>query len=150
MAVTEGSRIKNPYYAKQLIDFQGLDLDGGLYPTDIDALIEYHDMEYILVEVKYKNKRVPYSQKLAIQRMIEDFTKAGKRAIALVAEHYESDPRKPVIAANCRVRELYYGEECQWRAPTCDLTVRQAVDSFRDSTATPMPIEGSDLMEVIN
>ena len=62
MAVTEGSRIKNPYYAKQLIDFQGLDLDGGLYPTDIDALIEYHDMEYILVEVKYKNKRVEISR----------------------------------------------------------------------------------------
>lgn len=109
-------------------------MDDGLYPTDIDALIEYHDMEYILVEVKYKNKRVPYSQKLAIQRMIEDFTKAGKRAIALVAEHYESDPRKPVVAANCKVRELYYGEECQWRAPAYELTVRQAVDSFRNCT----------------
>lgn len=132
MLDTEESRIRNPYYAKQLIDFQGLDLDGGLYPTDIDAIIEYHDMEYILVEVKYKNKRVPYSQKLAIQRMIEDFTKAGKRAIALIAEHYESDPRKPVVAANCRVRELYYGEECQWRAPTRELTVRQAVDDFRN------------------
>lgn len=132
MLDTEESRIRNPYYAKQLIDFQGLDLDGGLYPTDIDAIIEYHDMEYILVEVKYKNKRVPYSQKLALQRMIEDFTKAGKRAIALIAEHYESDPRKPVVAANCRVRELYYGEECQWRAPTRELTVRQAVDDFRN------------------
>ena len=146
MAVTEGSRIKNPYYAKQLIDFQGLGLDGGLYPTDIDALIEYHDMEYILVEVKYKNKRVPYSQKLAIQRMIEDFTKAGKRAIALIAEHYESDPRKPVIAASCKVRELYYGKECQWRAPTYDITVRQAVDSFRNSTATSIPFEGAELI----
>lgn len=132
MVVTEGSRIKNPYYAKQLIDFQGLELDGGIYPTDIDALIEYHDMEYILVEVKYKKKRVPYSQKLAIQRMVEDFTKAGKRAIALVAEHYESDPRKPIIAADCKVRELYYGEERQWRAPTHELTVRQAVDDFRN------------------
>ena len=146
MVVTEGSRIKNPYYAKQLIDFQGLGLDGGLYPTDIDALIEYHDIEYILVEVKYKNKRVPYSQKLAIQRMVEDFTKAGKRAIALVAEHYESDPRKPVIAANCKVRELYYGEECQWRAPTYDLTVRQAIDSFRNSTANSIPIEGTEFI----
>ena len=132
MVVTEGSRIKNPYYARQLIDFQGLGLDGGIYPTDLDALIEYHDEEYILVEVKYKQKPVPYSQRLAIQRMVDDFTKAGKRAIALVAEHYDSDPRKPVIAANCRVRELYYGEECRWRAPTHELTVRQAVDDFRN------------------
>ena len=133
MVVTEGSRIKNPYYARQLVDFQGLGLDGGIYPTDLDALIEYHDTEYILLEVKFEKAKVPYGQRLAIQRMIDDFTKAGKRAIALVAEHYDPDPRKPVIAANCRVRELYYGEECQWRAPTHDLTVRQAVDCFRSS-----------------
>lgn len=146
MVVTEVSRIKNPYYAKQLIDFQGLGLDGGLYPTDIDALIEYHNKEYILVEVKYKKKQVPYSQRLAIQRMIDDFTKAGKRAIALVAEHYDSDPRKPVIAANCRVRELYYGDECRWRAPTYELTVRQAVDSFCNSTTVAIPFESTELI----
>lgn len=132
MEVTEGSRIKNPYYAKQLIDFQGLGLDGGLYPTDIDALIEYHDQEYILVEVKYRKKEVPYSQRLAIQRMMDDFTKAGKRAIALVAEHNSSNPHVPVVAANCMVRELYYGEEGEWRAPTHKLSVREAVDDFRN------------------
>ena len=131
MVVTEGSRIKNPYYARQLIDFQGLGLDGGIYPTDLDALIEYHDTEYILVEVKYKKTRVPYSQRLAIQRMVDDFTRAGKRAIALVAEHYNTDPRNPVIAAECSVRELYYGKEGRWREPTHELTVRQAVDDFR-------------------
>lgn len=131
MVVTEGSRIRNPYYAKQLIDFQGMEIDGGIYPTDIDALIEYHDMEYIVLEVKFDKTKVPFGQRLAIQRMVDDFTKAGKRAIALVAEHYSSDPRIPVIAANCRVRELYYGEEGEWRAPTHELSVREAVDDFR-------------------
>lgn len=131
MVVTEGSRIKNPYYAKQLVDFQGLGLDGGIYPTDLDALIEYHDTEYILVELKFEKAKVPYGQRLAIQRMIDDFTRAGKRAIALVAEHNVPDPRKSVIAAHCRVRELYYGEEGRWREPTHELTVRQAVDDFR-------------------
>lgn len=133
MGVTEGSRIKNPYYAKQLIDFQGLELEGGIYPTDLDALIEYHNTEYILLEVKYEKAKVPYGQRLAIQRMVDDFTKAGKRAIALVAEHYDSDPRKPVTAAHCRVREFYYGAECQWKAPEHELTVRQAIDDFRSS-----------------
>ena len=135
MAVTEKSRIRNPYYAKQLIDFQGLELDGGIYPTDLDALIEYHDTEYILIELKFEKAKVPYGQRLAIQRMVDDFTRAGKRAIALVAEHYGSDPRKPVIAADCKVRELYYGKECCWRAPTFELTVRQAVDSFQKHSA---------------
>ncbi len=128
---TEGSRIRNPYYAKQLIDFQGLELDGGIYPTDLDALIEYHNSEYIILEVKYRKAKVPYSQRLAIQRMVDDFTKVGKKAIAIVAEHSCSNPRTPVVAANCTVRELYYGEECQWRSPSRDMTVREVVDDFR-------------------
>lgn len=47
------SKILNPDRMKQLIDFRGLELDGGIYPTDIDGLIEYHDNEYIIIEVKH-------------------------------------------------------------------------------------------------
>ena len=131
MVLTEGSRIRNPHYAKQLIDFQGLGINGEVYPTDIDALIEYHDSEYILLEVKYKKTKVPYGQKLAIQRMIDDFTKVGKRAIALIAEHYHTNPKQPVIAAQCRIREIYYGDDRTWERPEYEVTVRQAVDLFR-------------------
>lgn len=53
------SKILNPKRMKQLIDFKGLELDNGIYPTDIDGLIEYHDSEYILLEVKHKDARVP-------------------------------------------------------------------------------------------
>lgn len=47
------SRINHPQRAKQLIDFAGLSIDGYIYPTDIDGLIEYKDSEYILFEVKH-------------------------------------------------------------------------------------------------
>ena len=130
MVVTEGSRIKKPYYAKQLIDFQGLEIDNGIYPTDIDALIEYHDAEYILLEIKYQKSRVQYSQRIAIQRMIDDFTKIGKKAIAIIGEHCIADVQKPIIAADCIVREIYYGEEGIWRAPNRPLLVKQAVDEL--------------------
>ena len=50
------SRILNPKRMKQLIDFKGLELDGGIYPTDIDGIIEYRDSEYIILEVKIKNR----------------------------------------------------------------------------------------------
>lgn len=144
MAITEGSRIKNPYYAQRLVDFQGLELDDGIYPTDLDALIEYHDTEYILIEVKFEKAKVPYGQRLAIQRMVDDFTKAGKRAIALVAEHYDPNPRKPIIAADCIVRELYYGEESKWREPTHELTVREAVDCFRGINSETLSVENTE------
>ena len=105
------SKILNPKRMKQLIDFKGLELDNGIYPTDIDGLIEYHDSEYILLEVKHKDARVPYGQRLAIQRMVDDFTKAGKKAVAIVCEHKVDDTDKPVVAAFCKVRELYYGKD---------------------------------------
>lgn len=104
------SKILNPKRMKQLIDFKGLELDNGIYPTDIDGLIEYHDSEYILLEVKHKDARVPYGQRLAIQ---------------------VDDTDKPVVAAFCKVRELYYGGEHKWRPPDSPMNVRQAIDKFR-------------------
>ena len=105
---------------KQLVDFQGLDVDGYIYPTDIDGLIEYKDSEYIIFEVKLSGAEVPMGQRLALQRMVDDFTKVGKQAVALICEH-----------TVCKVREIYYGEEKKWRAPTSEITVREAVDSFQ-------------------
>lgn len=125
------SRIINPGRMKQPVDFQGLGVDGYIYPTDIDGLIEYKDSEYIIFEVKLGGTEVPMGQKLALQRMVDDFTKVGKQAVALICEHTVWNSDKPVVAAWCKVRELYYGEEKEWRAPTSELTVREAVDSFQ-------------------
>lgn len=125
------SKIMNPKRMKQLIDFKGLELDGGIYPTDIDGLIEYHDSEYIILEVKHDNAKVPWGQRLALQRMVDDFTKAGKKAVVIVCEHDIDDTDKPVVAAVCNVRELYYGGEKKWRPPDEPMTVRQAIVGFR-------------------
>lgn len=125
------SKILNPKRMKQLIDFKGLELDSGIYPTDIDGLIEYHDSEYIILEVKHNNAKVPWGQRLALQRMVDDFTKAGKKAVAIVCEHNVDNANNPVVAAVCNVRELYYGGEKRWRPPDEPITVRQAIHSFR-------------------
>lgn len=125
------SRIINPGRMKQLVDFKGLGVDGYIYPTDIDGLIEYKDSEYIIFEVKLSGAEVPMGQRLALQRMVDDFTKVGKQAVALICEHTVWDSDKPVVAAWCKVREIYYGEEKKWRAPTNEITVREAVDSFQ-------------------
>lgn len=116
---------------KQLIDFKGLAVDGNIYPTDIDGLIEYKDAEYIIFEVKYGDAEVPFGQRLALQRMVDDFTKAGKQAVVFICEHTVRDANKPVVAAWCKVREIYYGKEKEWRAPDSEISVRAAVDSFQ-------------------
>lgn len=125
------SKILNPKRMKQLIDFKGLELDGGIYPTDIDGIIEFRDSEYIILEVKHNNAKVPWGQRLCLQRMVDDFTKSGKKAVAIVCEHRVDDPAKPIVAAFCNVRELYYGGEKKWRPPDKPMTVRQAIDGSR-------------------
>ena len=125
------SRINNPRRMKQLIDFKGLAIDGNIYPTDIDGLIEYKDSEYIIFEVKYGDAEVPLGQKLALQRMVDDFTKVGKQAVAFICEHTVRNANKPVVAAWCKVREIYYGREKEWRVPDNEITVRGAVNSFQ-------------------
>lgn len=131
----EASRINNPAGMRQLIDFRGLAVDGYIYPTDIDGLIEYKDSEYIIFEIKHGNTEVPLGQKLALQRMVDDFTKVGKQAVAFVCEHSVRDTDKTVIAALCKIREVYYGQEKQWRKPNKQITLRQAIDSFQKHSA---------------
>ena len=133
--VLEESRINNPAGMKQLIDFRGLAVDGYIYPTDIDGLIEYKDSEYIIFEIKHGSAEVPLGQKLALKRMVDDFTKVGKQAIALICEHSVRDTDKTVIAALCKVREIYDGKEKHWRKPATLITLRQAVDSFQKHSA---------------
>jgi hypothetical protein len=124
-------RIKNIRKANQLIDFAGLQLKEHIYPTDIDGLIEYNDSEYVLFEIKYKNSEVPKGQKLALERMVNDFRKLGKEAIAIVCEHDTKDPEKPVIAADCRVREvLTSGSE--WNKPDSVMSLKDAIQMFQD------------------
>lgn len=62
---------------KQLVDFSGIRI-GNITPTDCDGLIEYHDKAYIIFEIKYRDAEVPHGQRLALQRSIDDFKRAGK------------------------------------------------------------------------
>lgn len=63
--------------------------------------------------------------------MVDDFTKTGKKVVAIVCEHEVDNPDIPVVAALCNVRELYYGGEREWRPPDEPMTVRQAILSFQ-------------------
>ena len=133
MRLTE-SRIVNPERMSQLIDFSGLCVDGYIYPTDIDGIIEYKDLEYIIFEVKHSGTETPVGQKLALKRMADDFAKLGKRVLVLICDHKVRDAKTPIIAAWCRVRELYFGTDGVWHKPKHDLSMREAVELFHAHT----------------
>lgn len=124
------TRIHNGNKMRQLIDFKNLEIDGYMYPTDIDGLIEYKDSEYIIFEVKYKGSAVPQGQKLALKRMIDDFTIAGKRALAIICEHSVKDASTPIVASRCKVREMYSSDSDCWVSPKNTVSTGEVVRLF--------------------
>lgn len=124
------SPFKNRERAKQLILFDGLDYDSNISPMDLDGLIEYHDKKRVLIEAKLINTPVPQGERLALERMVNDFGKAGKEALAIIADHKVFDPQEDVHVRECIVRELYYSKEKRWRPPKRMISVQEAMNAF--------------------
>lgn len=128
LLITDRGVIKHVARAQQINNFRDL-VYGKITPTDIDGLIEYRDKAYVIIEVKYGNKDVPYGQKLAIKRMVDDLS-SGKACVAIICEHEVHDTDKHVDVSNCKVREVYFGSEKKWRKPNLGITTKQAIDRF--------------------
>lgn len=121
--------IKHPHRASQVLDFGGM-LEPPYAPTDIDGLIEWKDKAYIIIECKYKQKEMSKGQQIAIERMINDFVKAGKRALAIVVEHDEDNIERSVMVADQLVRQVYFDTQRKWREPNYICTAREVVNDF--------------------
>jgi hypothetical protein len=93
--------------ARQIIDFSGIRFK-NITPTDIDGLIEYKNIAYVLMEFKHREAEMPQGQSLALARMVDDFDRQGKYATLLVCEHYVDDPKADIIARDTNVRRYYY------------------------------------------
>ena len=103
--------------AKQLVSFEGMEVGENMWPTDIDAIIEWKDSAWIMYEVKHGKAPFPTGQRLVLERFVHDEWKAGKPAVAVVVEHQVDDPEEDVRLAQCPVRLVYWGGEFVWREP---------------------------------
>lgn len=102
--------IQNRERKRQIIDYSGLRY-GNITPTDIDGLIEYHGEAYVLIEIKHGDAQMPYGQRLAIQRIVNDLASTGKLACAMVCTHDVDDVTQDVDAASTIVTAIYYNGE---------------------------------------
>jgi len=91
---------------QQIITFENL-VYNKITPTDMDGLIEYKNKAYILLEIKYKETKLPIGQELALTRLIFDLNKV-KNSILIIAEHYIDNYNNWIDARKCIVREVYY------------------------------------------
>lgn len=134
--MTEQGVIHSPDRARQLILFEGCNVKNTkITPTDIDALIEYHDKTWILIEVKTDGKQVDQGQETMIRRFIADSAKAGKQSIYIIADHTITNPPEDIYLKDCIVRDIcvYEDKNVNIRPPrTPNMTVKQCYDQWID------------------
>lgn len=112
---------------RQVIRFDNLRF-GSITPTDIDAMIEYHDKAFILYEYKHRGAGMSEGQRLALTRHVDALTAAGKLAALLLCEH-DTEPDEDVDAGAAEVTGIYWGGS--WRAGT-GKTARECTEAFLD------------------
>ena len=106
--------IRNIERATQFYDYTGL-MDGSIQPTDIDGLFEYHNVGYVMIELKLTKKELPTGQRISYERLVKDTTIAGKKSVVFVVEHEVFDCKKPIIVKDCFVREMYFTDDLEWK-----------------------------------
>lgn len=119
-------KLHSPHLATQPRDFSGLRY-GTITPTDFDAFIDFGGRLFVLIEAKLTGITLPHGQRLAIERVVDGWEKAGIRALAVVCEHRNRIGE--IDVANCEV--VQYRSRGLWREPTWAMSVRQLVDHAR-------------------
>ena len=130
LAYEQRGRYNDIQRARQLLRFDDLQFPGNATPMDLDGFIDWHDKKRIIIEIKTKGVKLLWGERLSIQRMVDDFGKAGKDALAIVADHTVFNKQEDVIVSECVVREIYTSREHVWRPPKKMITVRAIIDSF--------------------
>lgn len=120
--------IRNRQAVAQIIDFRKLHI-GNITPTDIDGFIEYNDKYFIFIETKYRDKPLPTGQRLALQRLCDTLTSAGKHAIVFITSHY-AEIGMDIDFGETIVTEYRCG--FQWVVTTERTRLQDAILSFID------------------
>tara|TARA_R100001443_G_scaffold280_6_gene1131 strand:+ start:1713 stop:2114 length:402 start_codon:yes stop_codon:yes gene_type:complete len=95
----------------QPIVFNGLQ-DGVISPTDIDFVFEVDNKFLLIGECKVEGKDLTIGQKLVLQRLVDNWTAAGKLAIAYYVTH-NFHPDDDVVLSECNVHSVYTSGQWQ-------------------------------------
>lgn len=120
------SKIRHRDQIQQIKDFSGLEW-GSIYPTDIDGYFEIGNNIFVFIELKYGGKELKAGQKLAFERLVDNFTELKKQAIFIIARHDE-EPENDIDVANCQV--MKYRKEEKWIDLKYKTTLKDFLDGF--------------------
>lgn len=100
-------RIQNRLRSQQIIDFSGIRYK-NITPTDIDGFFEKTGKAFVFYEYKLEGAEIPRGQELALTRIVDSLSTAGKTAVLFICRHNEINPVNDVKAANAIVEKIYW------------------------------------------
>lgn len=118
----------NPDRVKQVINFDGLQFERGITPTDIDGGFDLDGETFVFFEMKYRKSVMPKGQALFLTRIVDGLWMAGKDAVLFVCSHDVDDPAEQIMANDLRVEKVYY----EGRMMPASGNLHDAVQSFLD------------------
>lgn len=126
----DNSYLKNRKYAKQLIQFTGLTFgsNGQKRPTDIDGFMDFDNRHFVFIEVKHGDADLPHGQRLALERLCDACTAAGKHSTLMIGRHNTLDAGEDIDAAKLELSQLRL--EGIWWKPAKQMTIREAIELF--------------------
>ncbi len=108
---------------------------------DVDAIMDCHGKAWLVYECKYGDARPQNGQRLAIERMINDFTEGGRPAAAFICSHGDEEP---VYLKDCIVTGLYLagtGWKYYGKGGCQKLTAKELTDRYLQKHAPEMLIK---------
>lgn len=110
---------------KQPVLFDGMKFN-RITPTDIDAIAEYHDRFFFIVELKYNDEEMSKGQACCLKRLIDAIEQSSnsRDAILIVCSHNVADSNKSVLLKDAYVKRVYW--KGGWREAHRKITVGEA------------------------
>ena len=125
MIKTAENIIRHRKTASTLNNFANLQY-GKVYPTDIDAFMEFANKVFILIEGKQQGVELKGGQRYALERLCDKCDDGKSKSLLIVCENrYLNDE---VDLGQSIVRE--YRSNRVWYSPQLKMTVRNIVDRF--------------------
>lgn len=122
----EKSIIRDKNVIKQVHSFDGMVRHRGIYPTDIDGIIDYNGEACIILEGKYGQAKIPIGQQKLLEVLCNTYKEAGKDAVCFVYNH-NIPTHDVVIVANQKVSKMFY--DGIWY-PVVGATVIQMIERY--------------------
>jgi hypothetical protein len=119
--------------AKVLNNFTNLQY-GKVYPTDIDAFIEFGNKVFVLIEGKQDNVEFCGGQKYALERLCDKCHSSESKSLLIVSNNRYL-PNNDVDMGNSIVREYRFKQK--WYKSNSNITVKALIDKFLNTYLKP-------------